>query len=582
MDQETAQIVSLLMREYLFQGLSTEQLQQIADLFTLTRYEREETIFREGERGNAFYVVFSGGVRVTRLIPGARTRAVSSAPAGGPGVPRQRPERLLNVLRPGDFFGEEALLFNRPRVATMTAIEPTALLRMPARNFFTMLARFPRVRDTLLATAESRRLARQMRFDWLSNNNEVIYLVRRRHEFFLLVHLLAPSLFAISGLPMLVFGYMSSSVFLLALGGLLLFIGVLWGIWNAVDWANDYYIITNQRVIWLEKVFLLYDSRREAPLDSIMTTDVITSQVGRIIGYGNVNVRTYTGGILMRNMKLPYQFASFVDGYKNRVVLMSREKEARLMEQDLEVALRKRLHPAEAEVGQPLPPPRPPAPPPPPKRQSINWREIWNNFLKVRYEQNGVITYRRHWLILMEKAWLPLIITVLLFAGLFALIYFRQLAPLTIVIWLLLFGIISVWLAYHYVDWINDIYRLTPTQIMDLERKPLGREQKKTANLDSPDFRVEHIRKNLIGIVFNFGNVIVNVGQTEFTFDGVYNPDQVHQDVTDYREALIRRKRAAEQARERERMIDWLVIFAQQAERLEEFENPGDGNENSG
>jgi hypothetical protein len=40
---------------------------------------------------------------------------------------------------------------------------------------------------------------------------------------------------------------------------------------------------------------------------------------------------------------------------------------------------------------------------------------------------------------------------------------------------------LQVWWFYEYVDWINDIYILTPDQIMDIYRTPLGREDKKTA-----------------------------------------------------------------------------------------------------
>jgi hypothetical protein len=139
----------------------------------------------------------------------------------------------------------------------------------------------------------------------------------------------------------------------------------------------------------------------------------------------------------------------------------------------------------------------------------------------------------------------------------------------------LLFTVILLWLGYHYWDWANDIYRLTPEQILDIERKPLGQEVKKTANLDSI-LSIEHERENFLGILFNFGTVTINVGQTKFTFNGVYNPDQVHQDISDYREALNRRRRMAEANRERERMVNWLVAFHNQTEKLEEFENNPD------
>jgi hypothetical protein len=89
-----------------------------------------------------------------------------------------------------------------------------------------------------------------------------------------------------------------------------------------------------------------------------------------------------------------------------------------------------------------------------------------------------------------------------------------------------------------------------------MEKKPLGREQKKTAGLDAPDFRVEHTRENLLSIMLNFGTVMISIGQTQFIFHGVHDPERVHQDVADYREALMRRKLQEKDARDRERMLD--------------------------
>jgi hypothetical protein len=67
--------------------------------------------------------------------------------------------------------------------------------------------------------------------------------------------------------------------------------------------------------------------------------------------------------------------------------------------------------------------------------------------------------------------------------------------------------------------------------------------------------------------------VIINVGQTEFTFEGVYNPDQVHQDVSLFRQAFLRRKRMEQEKRDRERMLKWLVTYHEQDEQLKQAEN---------
>ena len=51
-----------------------------------------------------------------------------------------------------------------------------------------------------------------------------------------------------------------------------------WAVWNYIDWGNDYYILTNQRVVWLEKVVGIYDSRQEAPLSTVLSVGVETDQ----------------------------------------------------------------------------------------------------------------------------------------------------------------------------------------------------------------------------------------------------------------------------------------------------------------
>jgi hypothetical protein len=68
----------------------------------------------------------------------------------------------------------------------------------------------------------------------------------------------------------------------------------IWGIWNWIDWGNDFYLVTDQRscgsvVIWL------YESRDEAPHNTILSVDVNTTFLGRLIHYGSVHIRTFTG-----------------------------------------------------------------------------------------------------------------------------------------------------------------------------------------------------------------------------------------------------------------------------------------------
>jgi serine/threonine protein kinase len=77
------------------------------DSFPQTSFAPGETIVREGESGDAAYIIKSGRCRVTKRVDGTDT--------------------TLREMGPGDVFGEMAILAPGPRTATVTAIEPTSV-----------------------------------------------------------------------------------------------------------------------------------------------------------------------------------------------------------------------------------------------------------------------------------------------------------------------------------------------------------------------------------------------------------------------------------------------------------------------
>lgn len=562
MPEDLSQIITLFQREYLFQGLENDQLFEIAHRFKQVHFERNTIIFTEGSPPDCFYMVLNGSVRVTRNIQGEH--------------------KFLNVLGPGDFFGEQALLFDQPRTATIATITRSTLLRLDQDEFRDLLEDFPDILRNLSATAESRMLARRLSFPWLGSD-EVIYFMTRKHEFFLYLSLLLPILTLVGSIPVLAFGivYQTTPFFSLlieVIGSIMMIVAVVWGIWNAIDWGNDYYIVTNQRVIWLEKVIGLYDSRREAPLETILAVNVTSSQIGRILDYGNITVRTFTGGIMMRNARRPKIFSDFVNGYKQRVLYLSKQEEDRQMKEAIQQAIDRRLNP-ELEPAITAQAQNQPAIKPPPKRDEADIAPaVFATFLKVRYEKDGVITYRKHWFLLLQKIWLPMLALAFLTAVSIAYIYQWVntgepiLGPFAVFVLAgICYWVVFIWLGYLYLDWNNDIYRLTPDQILDIERKPLGEEIKKSAPLSSI-LSIEHERENILQYLLNFGYVTINVGETRFIFRGVYNPDEVHQDISDYRELLNRRRKEADAKSERDRMVQWLMAYHDETEPPEDLD----------
>ena len=57
------------------------------------------------------------------------------------------------------------------------------------------------------------------------------------------------------------------------------------------------------------------------------------------------------------------------------------------------------------------------------------------------------------------------------------------------------------------MDWHNDIYLITPDQVVDVNKKPLGHEERQAAPLKNI-LGIEYKRLGIIGLLLNFGTVL--------------------------------------------------------------------------
>lgn len=83
--------------------LSPEQKRTLADSASETYLAAGQVLFRQGDAGDSFYIIFKGQVEV-----------LVTPEAGGA-------ERVVATLNPGDFFGEMSALTGQPRTATIRA-----------------------------------------------------------------------------------------------------------------------------------------------------------------------------------------------------------------------------------------------------------------------------------------------------------------------------------------------------------------------------------------------------------------------------------------------------------------------------
>jgi hypothetical protein len=314
-------------------------------------------------------------------------------------------------------------------------------------------------------------------------------------------------------------------------------------------------------VVYLEKVIGLYDSTQEAPLSTILSVGVETDLLGRQWGFGNVIIRTFVGKIIFRHVSNPKQAAAVVEEHWHRARETSRKVEADKMRYEL----RKRMG-LIPEDAKPQPGPAAVVV----KQKSSFAEKIGFSLFKVRIEKGGTITYRKHIFVLLQQIWLPTLLLagllILLFSGV---IYFVKpgngLSAFTseflFAVWVIFLFICIIWWIYQYIDWSNDIFQVTPDQILDIDRKPFGTEERKAAPLENI-LNTESQREGFLEYLLNYGTVYINVGgATELRFSDVTDPATVQQDIDNRRLARINAKAETQARAERERLADWFATY---------------------
>jgi Cyclic nucleotide-binding domain len=547
---DVSRVLPLLKNLSLFNSLDEGQVAQIASFFTLINLTPDEVVLSQGKKADAFYIIVEGNASVERMI--------------------NKDESQVDVFVLGDFFGEDSLLQDTGEPTTVSALTPLTLLRLDKDHFRVLIHEFPSVGDRLNRFVKSHQYQKNFQFDWL-NEDEVVYQVRRRHIAYLALMLILPAMVIFLGLVL--FGvafFVPDSAFVrdgtLIVTAVILGIGIGWLVWNVIDWGNDYYLITNQRVVWIEKVIGLYDSRIEAPLNTILSVNVSTLFIGRILGYGDVIVTTFTGKVLLQTVSNPYQLAGLISEYWQR----SQQDLQRSDIKEIRKSVKRILGGGEetSEVKPAIAKSKGGERRPDQVTEPSIWDKYFGNIFKTRIEDGKTITYRKHWLILLRKTWIPtLFALILLFlVATFDIMYvlgdLKVVSPviITTLAFVILFILLLPWWLYHYVDWRNDIYQVTDRSIFDIERKPFGTESRKSAALENI-LSLEHERPGFIGYLLNVGFVTIMVGETKFTFDNVYQPARVQQDVFNHMHALRIQKQKEEVARERERILKMIEIY---------------------
>jgi len=93
-------------------------------------YEENKPVFLEHEIGNELYIIQEGEIKITRIV--------------------DRHEVLLNVLKPGDIFGEMAILENKLRNANALTACKVKLMAVSKDNFSLIVNQHPEIATRII------------------------------------------------------------------------------------------------------------------------------------------------------------------------------------------------------------------------------------------------------------------------------------------------------------------------------------------------------------------------------------------------------------------------------------------------
>jgi CRP-like cAMP-binding protein len=417
---------SLVDTAYILRALSVQERAEVCRYFVEERVGPGEVILEAGQPGVGLCLIAAGSVRL-------------QAPSG-------KTSRSM-LIGEGDHLGEAALL-RQVEPLTARAETPVTLLRLPTAHSASLLTRAAHLRPSVLVAMASRRLALSQDWEWLGAQ-EAIHLATRRSKTLLALALILPAIIAalsLVALGMMLMWEESRTLLPLPLVGLAVALGSgAWAIW---DWANDLFLATNRRLVVIERLPLIYEDRKEAPLHTLLSVEVDSAAIKRWLGYGSVVARTFTRPVILPDVPQPYRLAQMIEALCDQM----HAHQDRMQRAQIETAIDRRLDPARSEAE---------------AAPDVAATASGGKGLGVRVEVGDRIIYRKDAYFLVNDLAMPMAVLVL---GVVLLVLqtsgslpFASWVPWLVSAALLVAGL--GWGAYEMVDWANDLFMVTPDQV---------------------------------------------------------------------------------------------------------------------
>ncbi len=527
----------------LFSHMQDEDLHVLIGLAKHETFPLGREIYRQSDDDKKLYIINTGQVRLIHIDP--------------TGAPNE-----VAIVGPGQMLGETSLLLAEPHDVTALTISNVTAVVFQRDTFMPLREQYPRLWGRLNPSEPVAQRLKAQPYAWLTQDESVVKFTRQhwwgvmRRMFFPLVALL--------GILAFVFFIQQS---LPTLVGLVAFLGAaaLIGIvaYMFIEWRNDYWVVTNKRIVHVDEIIFIRKKRNETPLPSITQIQHVRHGLAAaLLDFGDLEVETFTGSVGMRDVPSPTLLKQEIQHEVEKLRARQRATERKTIRDDLEKLMLSQNEPATS------PAPQAPAAPAEEEPKSISvLTGLLNYFFpKLVDRREDTIIWRRHWAVLWRRALWPAI--GMLVVGGAASNWFFRLPPLGYLmgdnawwIWPILFSIMLAWWWWEFEDWRIDEYRLTGKSVIEIERTPFSlNERRRESSLS--DFQSTELKQ--VGPwqkLFRYGTLSVKLPGAKIDFRDIVNPAAAQAEINKRLAACNAEKAKRDAQARHNELTDWFAAY---------------------
>ena len=535
---QNEELIQFLHSVPLFKRLQDDDLHVLLSVATRETIQAGRDVYRQSDDDKTLYIVYSGQIRLIHIDP--------------TGVPAD-----VGLAQAGRVLGETALLLAEPHDVTALALTDVVTLTFKRETFMPLQEEYPRLWGRLTPSEPVAKRLHAPHYGWQAAD-EAVVLFTREHWWGLMRRMFFPliALLGIAALLIVIQQTLPTFLGLGALGGVLILGGI--ATYAYVDWRNDYWVVTNKRIVHVDKLILIREKRDETPLPSVTQVQYERHGVAAaILDFGDLEVETFTGNIGMRNMPTPMHIKAEIQEEVEKLQARERAAGRKGIRDDLE----KRI--ISNEIVEVTPEQKEEEPHP---RPTISFGIVRYFFPKLVDVQGDAIIWRKHWIVLWRKAWLSTLLIV--GAALAFLNWYTGAPPLGTHlengawwIWPFILGGLGAWWWWVFEDWRNDEYMLTGNRVIEINRTPFSLSEKRR---ESPLSDFQSTELKIVGPwqkLFRYGTLIVKLPGAQVDFEDIVDPAAAQTEITKRLNAYNAQRAEKEELARRNELTDWFAAY---------------------